>query len=314
MWEFNRIYRNLEGALTDAAQFADLLLDPPSVQDVARPVPFAPRDHSVEMRDISFRHSPAQPLLFDRFSLTIAAGTKLGLVGRSGGGKTTITRLLLRFKDVERGQILVGGQSIADVPQSSLRESIAYVPQDPAMFHRTIADNIRFARPEASDEEVADVAQAVGLERIVRRFEEGLLHEVREGGSGLSAGERQLISIARALLADPRILIFDEATSNIDRPTEVLIETALDRLLRGRTSIIIAHRLATVRRADEILVLVHGRIAQRGRFDELLAASGPFRQLAHELEGSSGLQDDASTPVTGSRDSRSASVASSEPE
>ena len=131
MWEFNRVYRNLEGALTDAAQFAELLLDPPSVQDVASPVPFAPREHSVEMRDISFRHSPAQPLLFDRFSLSVAAGTKLGLVGRSGGGKTTITRLLLRFKDIERGQILVGGQSIADVSQASLREVIAYVPQDP---------------------------------------------------------------------------------------------------------------------------------------------------------------------------------------
>src|SRR4026208_325928 len=132
MWEFNRIYRNLEGALTDAAQFANLLLDPPSVQAVGLPMPLAPRDHGVEVRDIDFRHSPAQPLLFDRFSLTVAPGTKLGLVGRSGGGKTTITRLLLRFKDVERGRILVGGQSIADVSQSSLREVIACVPPEPA--------------------------------------------------------------------------------------------------------------------------------------------------------------------------------------
>ena len=146
--------------------------------------------------------------------------------------------------------------------------------QDPFLFAGTIADNIRFAQPGATDEQVADVAHAVGVDRIARRFESGLLHEVREGGAGLSAGERQLISIARALLADPRILILDEATSNIDRPTEILIEQALDRLLRGRTSIIIAHRLATVRRADEILVLEHGRITQRGRFDELLAARG----------------------------------------
>jgi len=120
---------------------------------------------------------------------------------------------------------------------------------------------------------------------VARRFDKGLLHEVREGGAGLSAGERQLISIARALLADPRILILDEATSNIDRPTEVLIERALDRLLHGRTSIIIAHRLATVRRADEILVVEHGRITQRGRFDELLASDGPFRRLAKDLRG-----------------------------
>ncbi len=153
---------------------------------------------------------------------------------------------------------------------------------------------------------------SVGIDRIARRFDDGLQHEVREGGSGLSAGERQLISIARALLADPRILILDEATSNIDRPTEILIERALDRLLRGRTSIIIAHRLATVRRADEILVMEHGRITQRGRFDELLAEEGPFRRLASQLQGSS--DDLQSAPVTGSRASSSARVASSEPE
>ena len=157
--------------------------------------------------------------------------------------------------------------------------------QDPFLFAGTIADNIRFARPEATDQQVEEVARAVGVDRVARRFAEGLRHEVREGGAGLSAGERQLISIARALLADPRILILDEATSNIDRPTEALIERALDRLLHGRTSIIIAHRLATVRRADEILVVEHGRITQRGRFDDLLAVDGPFRRLAKDLRG-----------------------------
>jgi ABC-type multidrug transport system fused ATPase/permease subunit len=140
------------------------------------------------------------------------------------------------------------------------------------------------------------------------------LHEVREGGAGLSAGERQLISIARALLADPRILILDEATSNIDRPTEILIEQALDRLLRGRTSIIIAHRLATVRRADEILVMEHGRITQRGLFDDLLAVDGPFRRLAKELKGAEPQLQADDLPVTGSRERSSARVASSEPE
>src|SRR4051812_20467944 len=173
MWEFNRIYRNLEGALTDAAQFADLLLDPASVQDVCLPTPFAPRDHSIELRDISFRHSPAQPLLFDRFSLSVGAGTKLGLVGRSGGGKTTITRLLLRFKDVECGQILVGGQPIIDISQSSLREAIAYVPQDPAMFHRTIADNIRFARPDATDDDVSRAAVLAHAAEFIQSLPEG---------------------------------------------------------------------------------------------------------------------------------------------
>jgi ABC-type multidrug transport system fused ATPase/permease subunit len=159
------------------------------------------------------------------------------------------------------------------------------VLQDPFLFSGTIADNIRFARPGATDEQVRETAAAIGIDKVAARFDEGLEHVVREGGAGLSAGERQLISIARALLADPRILILDEATSNIDRPTEILIEKALDRLLHGRTSIIIAHRLATVRRADEILVVEHGQIVQRGTERQLLAEYGPFRRLARDLRG-----------------------------
>ncbi len=155
----------------------------------------------------------------------------------------------------------------------------------PFLFSGTIADNIRFARPEATDEEVVAAARAIGVDRVAARFDEGLDHVVREGGAGLSAGERQLISIARALVADPRILILDEATSNIDRPTEVLIEGAFDTLLKGRTSIIIAHRLTTVRRADEILVMERGRITQRGRYDDLVSVDGPFRRLATTLQG-----------------------------
>jgi ABC-type multidrug transport system fused ATPase/permease subunit len=167
----------------------------------------------------------------------------------------------------------------------SYRRQLGVVLQDPFLFSGTIADNIRFGRPDATDEDVASAAQAIGVDRVASRFPDGLDHVVREGGAGLSAGERQLISIARALLADPRILILDEATSNIDRPSEILIERAFDRLLEGRTSIIIAHRLATVRRADEILVLERGRVVQRGTEAQLLAEEGPFRRLAHTLEG-----------------------------
>jgi ATP-binding cassette, subfamily B, bacterial len=286
MWEFNRIYRNLEGALTDAAQFADLLLDPPSVQDVGSPVPFAPRDHSVEVRDISFRHSPAQPLLFDRFSLAVAAGTKLGLVGRSGGGKTTITRLLLRFKDVERGQILVGGQSIADVSQSSLREVIAYVPQDPAMFHRTIADNIRFARPEATDEEVRRAAALAHAAEFVQSLPDGYDTLVGERGIKLSGGQRQRIAIARAILKDAPILILDEATSSLDSESEALIQDALWTLMAGRTAIVIAHRLSTVRRMDSLVVLDEGRIVEQGSHEHLRALGGIYASLwSHQSGG-----------------------------
>jgi ATP-binding cassette subfamily B protein len=251
----------------------------------------------------------------------VPAGGCLAIVGESGGGKSTTAKLVGRFYDPDDGAIRVDGHDLRSLELRSYRRQLGVVLQDPFLFAGSIGDNIRFARPDATDEMVADVAQSVGVDRIARRFEGGLDHTVREGGAGLSAGERQLISIARALLADPRILILDEATSNIDRPTEILIERALDRLLRGRTSIIIAHRLATVRRADEILVMEHGRILQRGRFDDLLEVDGPFRRLAKELKGSEAqLQGGVSTaalqsdPVTGSRASSSASVASSEPE
>src|SRR5205807_4839970 len=212
------------------------------------------------------------------------------LVGESGHGKSTLARLIGRHYDPDQGAVRVDGHDLRDVQLRSYRRQLGVVLQDPFLFSGTIASNIRFAKPDATDDEVAAAAAAVGVDRVAARLSGGLDHEVREGGAGLSSGERQLISIARALLADPRILIFDEATSNIDRPTEIMIERALDRLLRGRTSIIIAHRLATVRRADQILVMEHGRITQAGTFDELLASEGPFRRLALELKGSSQVQ------------------------
>jgi ATP-binding cassette subfamily B protein len=213
----------------------------------------------------------------------VGAGGCLALVGQSGGGKSTVAKLIARFYDPVEGAVRVDGIDVRDVQLRSYRRQLGVVLQDPFLFSGTIADNIRFARPDATDEQVRDTAAAVGVDRIAARLNGGLDHVVREGGAGLSAGERQLISIARALLADPRILILDEATSNIDRPTEIQIERALDRLLRGRTSVIIAHRLATVRRADEILVVDHGNVIQRGSESDLLAVDGPFRRLAHGL-------------------------------
>ena len=216
--------------------------------------------------------------------IVVPPGGCIALVGETGGGKSTTAKLIARFYDPDDGAVRVDGTDLRDVQLVGYRRQLGVVLQDPFLFSGTIADNIRFAKPDASEEEVASAAAAVGVDRVAARLEGGLQHVVREGGSGLSAGERQLISIARALLADPRILILDEATSNIDRPSEILIERAFDRLLAGRTSIIIAHRLATVRRADEILVVEHGRIVQRGTEATLLAEDGPFRRLATTLQ------------------------------
>ena len=245
----------------------------------ARPLPRI--DGSLDIDRVTFAYG-AEPVLRE-VDIHVPPGGCLALVGESGGGKSTLAKLVSRFYDPRDGAVRVDGHDVRDVQLRTYRRQLGVVLQDPFLFSGTIADNLRFARPEATDDEVRGVASAIGVDRVAARFEEGLDHEVREGGAGLSAGERQLISIARALLADPRILILDEATSNIDRPTEILIEEALDRLLAGRTSIIIAHRLSTVRRADEIVVLDRGRIVQRGTERQLLAEEGPFRRLAHEL-------------------------------
>jgi ABC-type multidrug transport system fused ATPase/permease subunit len=308
--ELSDLYGQVQSAGAAMEKISTVLDEEPEIHDAPDAVP-APRiDGDLRIDHVTFAYG-RDPVLH-AIDIHVPPGGCLALVGESGGGKSTTAKLVGRFYDPDDGEIRVDGRDLRSLELRSYRRQLGVVLQDPFLFAGTIADNIRFARPEATDEEVADVARAVGVERISRRFEEGLLHEVREGGSGLSAGERQLISIARALLADPRILIFDEATSNIDRPAEIMIERALDRLLRGRTSIIIAHRLATVRRADQILVVEHGRITQAGTFDELLAAEGPFRRLALELKGQ--LQDSPDLPVSGSRESRSASVVSSDSE
>ena len=281
--ELSDVYGQLQSAGAAMVKIGAILDEEPEVRDRPGAKPLPRLDGDLELDSLVFAYGK-DPVLHG-VSFHIRPGGCFALVGESGHGKSTLARLIGRHYDPDEGAVRVDGQDLRDVQLRSYRRQLGVVLQDPFLFSGTIASNIRFAKPDATDEEVAAAAAAVGVDRVAARLSGGLDHEVREGGAGLSAGERQLISIARALLADPRILVLDEATSNIDRPTEVLIERALDRLLHGRTSIIIAHRLSTVRRADEILVVENGQVIQRGTEQELLRVDGPFRRLAHTLEG-----------------------------
>jgi ABC-type multidrug transport system fused ATPase/permease subunit len=279
--ELSELYGQAQSANAAMGKIS-LILDTP-IEIKTEPGAIVPPrlEGRLEIDHVTFAYRD-RPVLLD-VELTVPPGGCVALVGESGGGKSTLAKLIGRFYDPDDGAIRVDGYDLRELELTAYRRQLGVVLQDPFLFAGTIADNVRFAKPEASDEEVESVAQAVGLDRVAARLDGGLLHHVREGGSGISAGERQLISIARALLADPRILILDEATSNIDRPTEIVIEAALDRLLHRRTSLIIAHRLATVRRADEVLVIERGVVVQRGREADLRAQEGPFRRLAEEL-------------------------------
>jgi ATP-binding cassette subfamily B protein len=211
--------------------------------------------------------------------LHVPAGTTVALVGHTGAGKSTIAKLLARFYDPTEGRITLDGVDLCDVTQESLRRQLGIVPQEGFLFAGTLAENVAFGRREASREEIVAAIRAVGADEFVDRLEDGHETQLGERGSRLSLGQRQLVAFARALLADPRILILDEATSSVDIGTERKIEQALRRLLHGRTAFIIAHRLSTIRDADLIVVLEHGRIVEQGTHDELVELGGLYRSL-----------------------------------
>jgi ATP-binding cassette, subfamily B, bacterial len=299
MWEFNRIYRNIESAMTDAAQFTELLLEPPTVVDADEPRAFAPRDFGVELKQVTFQYPVSPAPLFERLSLRIESGTKIGFVGRSGGGKTTLTRLLLRFLDVNSGEITIGGLPIDRVPQSALRQAIGYVPQDPSMFHRTVADNIRFGRPEATDAEVERAARLAHAAEFIDELPARYETLVGERGVKLSGGQRQRVAIARAILKNAPILILDEATSSLDSESEAFIQDALWNLMEGRTALVIAHRLSTVRRMDRLVVLERGAIVEQGSHEELLARNGIYAALWARQSGGFLALDDVEVGLPG---------------
>jgi ATP-binding cassette, subfamily B, bacterial len=285
LFDFNQIYRQLERTVTEAAQFAELLLDPPTVLDPEAPEPAARVEASVVLERVRFTHAGNRAPLFDGLDLRIADGERVGLVGRSGGGKTSIARLLLRLMDVDGGRILIGGQDITRLSQADLRALIAYVPQDPVMFHRTIADNIGFGRPGAGLAEIRAAADAAHVTEFVEALPQGYDTLVGERGVKLSGGQRQRVAIARAILRDAPILLLDEATSALDSESEALIQGALWTMMDGRTAIAVAHRLSTVAGMDRLVVLDRGSVVEQGTHAELLARSGGYAQLWQRQSG-----------------------------
>ena len=276
--DLSGFWNSVQSALAAAERIFDIMDTPKGIMDKPDAVEIPPIEGHIEYRDMSFRYEDDTPVLSD-VNLEIKPNTTVALVGPTGVGKTTMINLLYRFYDPKKGSVLVDGYDLRDIKLASLRKQMAVVLQDNFLFSGTIMDNIRYGDLDATDEEIIEVAETVGAHEFIMKLPEGYQTEVRERGGRLSVGQRQLISLARALLADPRILIMDEATSSIDAYTELIIQQALDKIFKNRTSIIIAHRLSTVRNADMIIVLHEGKIAEKGSHDELIKLDGLYKQL-----------------------------------
>ncbi len=276
--ELSQLYTTMQAAMAGGERVLDLLDTRPEVMDPPDAAPMPPILGRVELRRVSFSYRGDARVLHD-VDLVAEPGQTIALVGPTGAGKTSIANLIARFYEVTDGTVLIDDLDVRHVTQRSLRQQMGLVPQDPFLFSGTIADNIRFGRPQASDAKVEEAARMANAHQFIVALPQGYTTEILEGGVNLSIGQRQLICIARAVLADPRILILDEATASVDTVTEMMIQEALERLLRGRTAIVIAHRLSTILHADQICVVQAGRIVERGRHQELLATGGLYRDL-----------------------------------
>ena len=289
---FNSMMARINHALGDAAEMTRVLDEPTLVADDEGAEPLVVREGTIDFEHIGFRYPDAQEddRVFSDLNLHIPAGQRVGLVGRSGSGKTTLTKLLLRLDDVQEGQVLVDGQDVSHCTQQSLRQQVAYVPQEALLFHRTIRENIAYGRPAASEDEIRSAAARANALEFIERLPQGFDTLVGERGVKLSGGQRQRVAIARAILVDAPILVLDEATSALDSESEALVQGALENLMHGRTAIVVAHRLSTVASLDRIVVLSHGRVVEDGTHHELVEADGEYaglwdRQTGGFLEG-----------------------------
>lgn len=282
----NNALRNYNRSVGDASDMVTILQTTPEIQDPKAPEPSRMQRGDIQFKNVTFAHSGTEDALFSNFDLHIKPGEKIGLVGYSGSGKTTFTRLLLRFSDIQEGEILIDGQNIAAVTQDDLHTAIAYVPQEPLLFHRSVFENIAYGDLRADEPTIKAAARMAHADEFVCDLPEGYDTLVGERGVKLSGGQRQRIAIARSMLKNAPILVLDEATSALDSESEVLIQDALWRLMEGRTTIIIAHRLSTIQKMDRIVVLDEGRIVEEGSHRALLGLHGTYAKLwAHQSGG-----------------------------
>ncbi|MEN4922285.1 ABC transporter ATP-binding protein [Achromobacter spanius] len=296
--------RNLQRSVNDMEELVSLENQPLGVEDRPGAGAIAVTAGEIRFEDVTFRYGSQGAALYDGFSARIAPGERVGLVGHSGSGKTTFIKLIQRLYDVDGGRITIDGQDIAQAKQASLRSQIAIVQQEPVLFHRTLAENIAYARPGATQAEIEQAARLASAHDFIMTLPKGYDTLVGERGVKLSGGERQRVAIARAFLADAPILILDEATSSLDSESEVLIQRAMERLMEGRTTLVVAHRLSTVRALDRLLVMDHGRIIEEGSHDALIRLKGGlYRRLFERqaLELTKGLSpaellDDGAAP------------------
>jgi len=280
------IINGYDQALLDAAPMSDILMTPDAVADSPAAQPLKITEPSLQLGNVSYRYGESKETVLHGISLNIPAGQKVGLVGHSGAGKTTITHLLLRFDDVTSGAILIDGQDVRYVTQKSLRRAVAYVPQEPMLFHRSLRENIAYGKPDASDSDVRRAARQANALEFIEQLPRGFDTLVGERGVKLSGGQRQRIAIARAILKDAPILVLDEATSALDSESEKLIQESLGTLMKNRTSIVIAHRLSTIAKLDRIIVLDGGKIIEDGTHAELLKKKGTYATLwSHQSGG-----------------------------